>query len=408
MPAAAKEAPSSTLAAGTCLGRYQVVRLIGEGGMGAVYEGVHLAIGKKVAIKVMNPDLATNLDARARFLREAQLTSRVRHPHAVDVTDVGTEAGLTFLVMELLDGEDLASFIKWRGRLPLEQAADIMLAVSAAVAAAHDEGIIHRDLKPHNIFLSHTRDGAIVPKVVDFGISKGLPEPPPTAGPALVMSPVVEATMGLMGTPAYLAPEQIEGTRTVSTASDQYGLGIILYECVTGRPPFSSDDDVTKIFGDILNGRRLPADELRWDLPEGLQRIIDRATSRDPAARFPSVRALGKALLAFASPRAALTWASAFSDADPCRPLPPPPIRRRPFVRRIVAALAGLMALSTVATTAWWTLGPPAPRVITTPPLPMPTQTTTRLLVIPAETRKAPPSAPRPRPSRPAPRRRAR
>ncbi len=125
-----EETPGAALAAGTRLGKYQVVRLIGEGGMGAVYEGVHLAIGKKVAIKIISPHLAENLDARARFLREAQLTSRVRHPHAVDVTDVGSEAGQTFLVMEFLDGEDLASFLEWRGRLPIEQAVDFMLAVA--------------------------------------------------------------------------------------------------------------------------------------------------------------------------------------------------------------------------------------------------------------------------------------
>jgi eukaryotic-like serine/threonine-protein kinase len=336
-------ASGSALAAGTYLGKYQVTRLIGEGGMGAVYEGVHLAIGKKVAIKIMNPDLASNLDARARFLREAQLTSRVRHPHAVDVTDVGTEAGLTFLVMELLDGEDLASFIQWRGRLPLEQAADIMLAVAAAVAAAHDEGIIHRDLKPHNIFLSQTRDGAIVPKVVDFGISKATPDLQPVLGPTPVMSPLVQATVGLMGTPGYLSPEQIEGARTGSAASDQYGLGLILYECVTGRAPFASEDDVTKIFGDILKGNRPPADELRPDLPEGLQLIIDRATSRDPAARFPSVRALGKALLAFASPKAALTWASTFDD-EASAVIPALPIPRRSRARWIVAAVVALGA----------------------------------------------------------------
>jgi len=221
MNAHAEQTPGATILAGTYLVKYQVVRLIGEGGMGAVYEGVHVAIGKKVAIKVMRPELAANLDARARFLREAQLTSRVRHPHAVDVTDVGSDGGHTFLVMEFLDGEDLASYIEWRGRLPLEQAADFMLAVAAAVAAAHDEGIVHRYLKPHNIFLAQTRDGTIVPKVVDFGISKGLPDLPelqPDPGLVAVMAPLVKTTVGLMGTPGYLSPEQIEGTRTAGAA----------------------------------------------------------------------------------------------------------------------------------------------------------------------------------------------
>jgi len=377
MQANPEPAPGATLAAGTCLGKYQVVRRIGEGGMGTVYEGVHVAIGKKVAIKIMSPELAANPDARARFLREAQLTSRVRHPHAVDVTDIGSEAGQPFLVMELLEGEDLASFIAWRGRLPLDQAVDIMLPVAAAVAAAHDEGIIHRDLKPHNVFLSQTRDGAIVPKVVDFGISKAPTDALPAAGPALVVTPVVQATVGLMGSLGYLAPEQIEETRAVSTASDQYGLGIILYECVTGRPPFPGDD-VTKIFGDILKGRRPPADELRPGLPEGLQHIIDRATSRDPAARFPSVRAMGKELLAFASPKAALTWAGTFSDVSDV--IPPLSIPRRPlFARWIAAALVAVLAAA--GGVVWSGPSAPIPLTIETPPAAT-TQTTQRRRVV--------------------------
>jgi serine/threonine-protein kinase len=344
MQAELEPVPSGTLAAGTRLGKYEVVRLIGEGGMGAVYEGVHLAIGKKVAIKVMSAEWAASPDACARFLREAQLTSRVRHPHAVDVTDVGSEAGQPYLVMELLEGEDLASFLQWRGRLPLEQAADILLPVAAAVAAAHDEGIVHRDLKPHNIFLAQTRDGTIVPKVVDFGISKGPADPPTAPSRTPVLTPLVETTVGLMGTPAYLAPEQLEGARTVSAASDQYGLGMILYQCVTGRPAFSSDDNVTKIFDDILDGRRTPAGDLRFDLPDAFERVIDRATSRNPGARFPSVRALGKELLAFASPKTALTWASTFSEGLSTDVIPPLPAPRRRFRRWIVAGLALLGA----------------------------------------------------------------
>ena len=307
-----QEESGSTLAAGTCLGKYRVVRLVGEGGMGAVYEGIHREIGKRVAIKTMNPELAAIPDARARFLREAQLTSRVRHPHAVDVTDVGSEAGHTFLVMEFLEGEDLARHIERRGPMPLDEIADIMLPVLAAVSAAHDEGIIHRDLKPQNIFLSQTRDGAIVPKVLDFGISKGPSELQPTGAPGTVDSLV--KTVGLMGSPGYVSPEQIAGTGMVSAASDQYGLGIILYECATGRPPFEGND-IPQLFADILEGKFLPAGQHRPDLPEGFQRIIERAMSLNPADRFPSMRGMGNALLAFASQKTLLAWGEYFDEA---------------------------------------------------------------------------------------------
>jgi len=381
-----EESGSTTLAAGTCLGKYRVVRLVGEGGMGAVYEGIHLEIGKRVAIKTMSPALAAIPDARARFLREAQLTSRVRHPHAVDVTDVGSEAGHTYLVMEFLEGDDLARHIEQHGPMALDDIADIMLPVLAAVTAAHDEGIIHRDLKPQNIFLSQTRDGAIVPKVLDFGISKGPSELQPTGVPGMGTSLV--KTVGLMGSPGYVAPEQIAGTGTVNAASDQYGLGIILYECATGRPPFEGDD-IPKLFGDILEGKYVPAGQHRPDLPEGFQRIIERAMSLNPAERFPSMRAMGNALLAFASPKTLLAWGEYFGEptlvavatdavapavaeaaavaestksAEWAAPTEPAELQSQASItipRQYPAlwALAGLALVAALATLMWWKRG---------------------------------------------------
>jgi serine/threonine-protein kinase len=356
-----EEAATATLAPGTCLGKYRVVRLVGEGGMGAVYEGIHLEIGKRVAIKTMSPALAAIPDARARFLREAQLTSRVRHPHAVDVTDVGSDAGHTFLVMEFLEGEDLAEHIRRRGPLPLEEIGDIMLPVLAAVAAAHDEGIIHRDLKPQNIFLSQTRDGAVVPKVLDFGISKGPSELQPAGVPGLVTSPV--KTVGLMGSPGYVAPEQIDGTGGGGAASDQYGLGIILYECATGRPPFEGDD-IPKLFADILTSSYVPADQHRADLPEGFLRIVRRAMSRNPGDRFPSVRAMGNALLAFASAKTLLAWGEYFGEAAlvakaaaSAVPGPEPGTEPSISIPRRFAGMwiaAALVVVAAAGTLMWW------------------------------------------------------
>jgi len=166
------ESEAPTLAPGTRLGKYEIVRLLGAGGMGAVYEAKHTEIGKRVAIKVLSPLIVAVPGARARFLREAQLTSRVRHPHIVDVADMGTDAGQTYIVMEFLNGEDLSQRLDRLGPMGAEELADIMLPVIAAVAAAHAAGITHRDLKPQNIFLA-TDGRRVHPKVLDFGISKG-------------------------------------------------------------------------------------------------------------------------------------------------------------------------------------------------------------------------------------------
>ena len=296
-------APGWPLEPGTNLGKYRIVRFLGEGGMGAVYEGLHVEIGKRVAIKTISPALAEIPEARARFLLEAQLTSRVGHPHTVDVTDVCMEGGQAFLVMEYLDGEDLARHLRRLGALPFDEVVDIALPILAAIAAAHDEGIVHRDLKPPNIFLAEMRDGSIHPKVLDFGISKA---------PALAAFTSVRTSGAILGSPSYFAPEQVNDPKAISPASDQYSLGVILYECVTGRLPYEGPS-LAAIFQAIMEGNHEPAIAHRPDLPEPFQSVIARAMSHAPGDRYADVRQMGRALLEFASPKTRLLWQDQFA-----------------------------------------------------------------------------------------------
>ena len=289
------------LASGTRLGKYQIARLLGAGGMGAVYEAAHTEIGKRVAVKVLGSAIAAIPGARARFLREAQLTSKVRHPNIVDITDMGNEGGQAFLVMEFLEGEDLGGRLGHGPPMAVVELVDIMLPVCSALTAAHAAGITHRDLKPQNIFLAAGPHG-MQPKVLDFGISKGTDNV--TAG-------TLTGTGAMIGTPYYLAPEQIMDGKSAGPASDQYALGVILYECLTGKRPFESEN-LFLIFQAIVNGAPQPPRELRPDLDPELERVISRAMSTDPKLRFPSVRQLGRMLLPFASERARVLWQEAF------------------------------------------------------------------------------------------------
>src|SRR5262252_2081768 len=191
--------------------------------MGAVYEG-SAQTGKRFAIKVLNPGLAAIPTARARFLREAKLASRVRNAHVVDVIEVREDDGHCYLVMELLEGEDLASRLRRTGTLSAAETAEIVLPVCDAVSSAHRQGITHRDLKPSNIFLT-TRDGQVHPVVLDFGIAVEEGRGDGDAASPQVRKPV-------FGTPAYLAPEQVADHRAAGPATDQYALGVILYECL--------------------------------------------------------------------------------------------------------------------------------------------------------------------------------
>ena len=296
------------LSSGTRLGKYQIARLLGAGGMGAVYEAAHTEIGKRVALKVLASAIAAIPGARARFLREAQLTSKVRHPNIVDITDMGNEGGQAFLVMEFLEGEDLGGRLGHGPPMAVVELVDIMLPVCSALTAAHAAGITHRDLKPQNIFLAAGPHG-MQPKVLDFGISKGTDNV--TAG-------TLTGTGAMIGTPYYLAPEQIMDGKSAGPASDQYALGVILYECLTGKRPFESEN-LFLIFQAIVNGAPQPPRELRPDLDPELERVIARAMSTDPKLRFASVRQLGRMLLPFASERARILWQEAFgpiSDAE--------------------------------------------------------------------------------------------
>src|SRR5262252_4179961 len=164
-------ATGSESLAGSVVGRYLLVRLVGEGGMGAVYEATHQELGKRVAIKTLHQRHAASPERRSRFLREGRAASRIRHPNVADVYDVGIEGAHPYLVMEFLEGEELARLIAREAPLSVQRTADLLVPVVGAVAAAHDLGVVHRDLKPANIFLSAER-GAVRPKVVDFGISK--------------------------------------------------------------------------------------------------------------------------------------------------------------------------------------------------------------------------------------------
>jgi len=352
------EAPDD-IPEGSVFGRYRVVRRIGRGGMGAVYEAVHCDLEKRVALKVLLPSAAPQGELVARFEREGRAAAKVRHPNVVDVSDVGVEGGVAWLVMEFLEGEDLSQRLHRDGALPLQRVAELMLPVLGAVEAAHSMGVVHRDLKPENIFLARMGDGSIVPKVLDFGISKMQPA---AGGPALT------ATGIMMGTPCYMSPEQAQSTRGVDGRSDQFSLGVILYECATGRRPFEGESFVG-ILTAIMEGRYERPRSLRPDLPERFEAMVARSLERSPEARFPSVAALADELRACASalpspsptptvamgPPSSSAPAEALADtmaalSRPVAPAPSTEERRRG--QRVGLALAAVLLLAMVVAVA--------------------------------------------------------
>jgi len=299
-------------------GAYELVRELGSGGMGTVWEGRHSTLGRRVAVKVLHERFTRNPELLARFIREGMAAARIEHPHVASVYDVGQEDHRAWLVMELLEGEDLGALLNRETRVDAARAVDLMLPVLAALAEAHAAGVVHRDLKPGNIFLARDRAGVISPKVVDFGFSK-IRGDDPEADPELTRPDTA------LGTLAYMPLEQVRASREATAACDQYALGVTLYRCVTGRLPFDGATQALT-FKAILRGVCPRPSELVPGLPPGLDDVILRAMYRSPEGRYPSARDFGAALVPFASPVARARWAETFGVVALASPSTAPPL----------------------------------------------------------------------------------
>ena len=259
-------------------GKYRIIRVIGEGGWGIVFEGENVRTLKRVAIKILRPHATLSADIMARFEREAQAAGRIGSEHIVEVFDLGTLPDNThYMVMELLHGEDLATRLATTTKLDPIIAVKIVVQLLEGLACAHNAGILHRDLKPENLYLVPTRSGHEFVKILDFGISK------------FTQNTTFNATLtgAVLGSPCYMAPEQARGLKQLDGRTDLYAVGTVLFECVTGRVPFQGDNFNDLMFNIVLAPRPNPTDFCP-ELDPGLAAIIVKAISVEPAARFSS------------------------------------------------------------------------------------------------------------------------
>jgi hypothetical protein len=265
--------------------RYHILKKLGEGGMGTVYLAEHVKMGRKAALKVMNPGMNSDPDAIARFNREAANASRLNHPNVCGIYDFGeTPEGLIYLAMEFIEGESLTSLIAKNGALPAPRAASIIHQAADALAVAHDYGIVHRDLKPDNIMIAKGRDNTDLVKVVDFGIAKASSSD----------AQKVTKTGLVVGTPEYMSPEQLAGDK-LDGRSDIYSLGLVAFNCLTGKLPFPSNSAQEAMIMRLTDQPKTLAEmkpDVAW--PAELQAVMDKALARDADERYAKASEFGR------------------------------------------------------------------------------------------------------------------
>jgi serine/threonine-protein kinase len=269
---------------------YRIEKVLGEGGMGLVYEASHVRIDRKFAIKVIHMPLAQREDMRSRFDREARVMSRVKSDHVVDVADVVISSdGRTCIVTELLEGLDLEQYLETSGgKLALAEAVSLCRQSLRGLSAAHALTVVHRDLKPSNMFLARDSSGKVTLKILDFGVAK------------ISGDSELTATGVVVGTPSYMAPEQARGASFADARSDVYAVGAVLYRMLTGQAPFEGEDATATLIRLMQESPERPS-TIDRTIPAGLEAVIEKAMARDPKERFQSVDELDRALLPFDS-----------------------------------------------------------------------------------------------------------